>query len=104
MSGSKLHLVRMRREGHPGEGEAGMAGLSKRATYRKRPIVGALTIATLVPTGCANTAQIDVERPLALVYDGPQSCDECAPAIAAAPEEPPNDSESSMWGRAQARN
>lgn len=66
-----------------------MAGLSKRTTYRKCLIVGALTIATLVPAGCANTAQIDEERPLALVYDGPQGCDECAPAIAAVLEESP---------------
>ncbi|WP_369211395.1 BPL-N domain-containing protein [Streptomyces flavofungini] len=59
--------------------------IKKRPARRPLGLVAALVTAALLTAGCtpssAEERQPD-ERPLALVYDGPQGCDDCAPAIA----------------------
>lgn len=51
---------------------------------RRRLLLGVLPAAALLAAGCArsNGDEPTEERPLALVYNGPQGCSDCAPTIA----------------------
>ncbi|GAA4529320.1 BPL-N domain-containing protein [Amycolatopsis samaneae] len=51
---------------------------------RRRLLFGVLPAAALLLTGCARSAaeERSTPPPLALVYNGPQGCADCAPAIA----------------------
>nr|WP_042187634.1 BPL-N domain-containing protein [Kibdelosporangium sp. MJ126-NF4]CEL18240.1 hypothetical protein [Kibdelosporangium sp. MJ126-NF4]CTQ90530.1 hypothetical protein [Kibdelosporangium sp. MJ126-NF4] len=52
---------------------------------RRRLLLGVLPAAALLATGCTTQSKADERKtqpPLALVYNGPQGCTDCAPAVA----------------------
>lgn len=51
------------------------------AVDRRRLLFGILPAAALVAAGCARS-DAEERSPLALVYNGPQGCSDCAPAVA----------------------
>lgn len=66
----------------PGSGLS--TGLPPAGADRRRLLLGALPAALLAATGCAGPTggEPTGQRPLALVYNGPQGCSDCAPTIA----------------------
>lgn len=59
-------------------------GIRSTVVDRRRLLFGVLPTAVLLAVGCgeSNADRQNAPRPLALVYDGPQGCPGCAPAIA----------------------
>ncbi|PXX70974.1 glutamine amidotransferase-like uncharacterized protein [Nocardia tenerifensis] len=49
---------------------------------RRRLLAGALPAIALLATACGKSRAAEPARPLALVYNGPQGCPGCAPAVA----------------------
>ncbi|WP_409055167.1 BPL-N domain-containing protein [Streptomyces sp. SYP-A7185] len=61
---------------------------AKRPIRRPLPLIAALVSAALLAAGCTPSAP-EKRRPLAVIYDGPQGCSACAPAIAKVLREAP---------------
>ncbi|MEV0266928.1 BPL-N domain-containing protein [Streptomyces sp. NPDC050617] len=67
--------------------------IDTRPTRRPLVFIAALVSAALLVAGCASSSSAEArqpdERPLAVIYDGPQGCDDCAPAVAKVLREAP---------------